>query len=39
MYQPSTGTTVAILINTQLGSPNGAAELFEQLEPGLAGLG
>ncbi|MDP9882780.1 D-alanyl-D-alanine carboxypeptidase [Sinomonas atrocyanea] len=39
MYQPSTGTTVAILINTQLGSPNGAAELFEQLEPGLAALG
>jgi D-alanyl-D-alanine carboxypeptidase len=39
MYQPSTGTTVAILINTQLDSPNGPAELFEQLQPGLAALG
>jgi hypothetical protein len=30
---------VAILINTQLDSPNGPAELFEQLQPGLAALG
>jgi D-alanyl-D-alanine carboxypeptidase len=39
MYQPGTGTTVAILINTQLDNPNGPAELFEQLEPSLAALG
>lgn len=39
MYQPSTGTTVAILINTQLDNPNGPAELFEELEPSLAALG
>jgi D-alanyl-D-alanine carboxypeptidase len=36
MYQASTGTTVAILINTQLPNPNGPAILFKQLEASLA---
>jgi D-alanyl-D-alanine carboxypeptidase len=36
MYQASTGTTVAILINTQLPNPNGPAILFKELEPSLA---
>jgi D-alanyl-D-alanine carboxypeptidase len=36
MYQASTGTTVAILINTQLPNPNGPAILFRQLEASLA---
>uniref|UniRef100_UPI0039EFCAAC serine hydrolase domain-containing protein n=1 Tax=Sinomonas sp. G460-2 TaxID=3393464 RepID=UPI0039EFCAAC len=38
MYQPSTGMTVAILINTQLPNPNGPAILFKQLEGALAGI-
>lgn len=36
MYQASSGTTVAILINTQLPNPNGPAILFKQLEASLA---
>lgn len=39
MYQPSTGMTVAILINTQLPNPNGPAILFRQLEDSLSSLG
>ena len=39
MYQPNTGMTIAILINTQLPNPNGPAILFKQLEPQLAALG
>lgn len=39
LYQPSTGTTVAILINTQLDDPNGPAALFKQLESSLSDLG
>ena len=39
MYQPSTGMTVAILINTQLPNPNGPAILFRQLEGSLSSLG
>ena len=39
MYKPTTGMTVAILINTQLPNPNGPAILFKQLEGALASLG
>lgn len=39
MYQPDTGMTIAILINTQLPNPNGPAILFKQLEGALAGIG
>ncbi|WP_171041452.1 serine hydrolase domain-containing protein [Sinomonas susongensis] len=39
MYQPSTGTTVAILLNTQLPNPNGPAILFRQIEASLSSLG
>ncbi|GAA2201589.1 hypothetical protein GCM10009849_26600 [Sinomonas flava] len=39
LYNPATGTTVAILINTQLPNPNGPAILFDRLEGLLADLG
>lgn len=39
MYNPATGMTVAILINTQLANPNGPAILFRQLEASLANFG
>ncbi|GHG42686.1 hypothetical protein GCM10012320_06040 [Sinomonas cellulolyticus] len=39
MYNPETGMTIAILINTQLPNPNGPAILFRQLEPSLANFG
>ncbi|MDQ4489945.1 serine hydrolase domain-containing protein [Sinomonas sp. ASV486] len=38
MYNPATGMTISILINTQLPNPNGPAVLFKQLEQSLAAL-
>ena len=39
LFDPASGTTVAILINTQLLSPDGPAILFGRLEPQLRELG
>lgn len=39
MYNPKTGMTIAILLNTQLANPNGPAILFRQLEASLANFG
>ncbi|HEV7169322.1 MAG TPA: serine hydrolase [Micrococcaceae bacterium] len=38
MYDPTSKTTIAILINTALADPNAAAELFRQLLPQLGSL-
>ncbi|WP_077489386.1 serine hydrolase domain-containing protein [Sinomonas mesophila] len=39
LHNPATGTTIAILINTQLPNPNGPAILFQRLEGQLRELG
>jgi D-alanyl-D-alanine carboxypeptidase len=38
MYEPGSGVTIAILINTQLTNPNGPAILFRQLEAAITAL-
>ncbi|NUP74688.1 MAG: beta-lactamase family protein [Sinomonas sp.] len=38
MYEPGSGVTIAILINTQLTNPNGPAILFRQLETAITAL-